>query len=203
MKRQLTALAATILAAASVRMSLAATSATASNTVAPTLNVSVNVQTAVSLTLATGSDAGSCVIASGGGGDFNISLGNVNGLGLGTPTCGAVASVTPANATYATNYQMTPSYSGFTATTATVSLTAPVFTHSGALTLEEGTAAGSMTAVPTSGTAHGVAVTASGTPISRYLGVQVSNANGGAAFPGTAGGSGADSTLVTFTMTVP
>jgi hypothetical protein len=170
--------------------------------VAPTLNVSVNVQTAVSLALSTGTDAGSCTISSGGGGDFSINLGNVNGLGIGTPACGTVASVSSANATYATNYQLTPSYSGFTATTAAIALTAPAFSH-GALTLEEGAAAGSMTAVPTSGTTHTVAASASGTPVSRYLGVLVSNANGASAFPGTAGASGADSTLVTFTMTVP
>jgi hypothetical protein len=147
--------------------------------------------------------SGSCTVSAGGGGDFSINLGNVNGLGVGTPTCGSVAAVGASNATYATNYQITPSYSGFTVTTSTVSLTAPGFTHSGTLTLEEGSAAGSMTAVPTSGTGHAIAVTASGTAISRYLGVQVSNANGSGAFPGTAGASGADSTLVTFMMTVP
>jgi hypothetical protein len=187
-------------AAASMR---ASTFATASNAVAPTINVSLNAQTAVSLTLATGSVSGSCAVSAGGGGDFSVSLGNVNGLGVGTPTCGSLASVTASNATYATNYQITPSYSGFTATTSTVSLTAPAFTNSGTLALEEGSAAGSMTAVPTSGTTHAVAVTTSGTAISRYIGVQVSNANGSGAFPGTAGASGTDSTLVTFTMTVP
>ena len=203
MKRRITGLTVTLFVALSARTGFATTFTTASNTVAPTLSVSVNVQTAVSLTMATGSVSGSCTVSAGGGGDFSINLGNVNGLGVGTPTCGSVSSVTASNATYATNYQITPSYSGFTATTSTVSLTAPAFTHSGTLTLEEGSAAGSMTTVPTSGTAHAIAVTTSGTAISRYLGVQVSNANGSGAFPGTAGGSGADSTLVTFTMTVP
>jgi hypothetical protein len=60
-----------------------------------------------------------------------------------------------------------------------------------------------MTAVPTSGTTHTIAATASGTAIPRFLGVTVSGVNGPGAFPGTAGGAGADSTLVTFTMTVP
>jgi hypothetical protein len=187
------------LAATSVR---ASTFATAANSVAPTLNLSLNVQTAVSLTLATGSDAGSCVISSGGGGDYSVSFANVNGLGLGTPACGTVAT-NASSATYATNYQVTPSYSGFTASTAIIALTAAAFTHSGTLTLEEGAAAGAMTAVPTSGTTHSIAVSTSGAAIQRYLGVQVSNANGASAFPGTAGASGSDSTLVTFTMTVP
>jgi hypothetical protein len=60
-----------------------------------------------------------------------------------------------------------------------------------------------MSAVPASGTTHQIAVATSGTAISRALGVTVSNADGAGAFPGTAGGSGADSSLVTFTMTVP
>ena len=205
MKRRIVNIAAALLVALYALTGFAATYGTAVSSLATTLNVSVNVQTAVELTIATGTGGlgTPCTVSAGGGGDFSISLGNVNGLGVGTPTCGGVQAVTASNATYATNYQITPSYSGFTSSTATLSLTAPAFTHSATLTLVEGATSASMTAVPTSGTTHQSAVATSGTAISRALGLTVSNADGAGAFPGTAGGGGADSTLVTFTMTVP
>jgi len=205
MKRRIVVITITLLAGLSVRTGWAATSGTATNTLATTLNVSVNAQTAVQLAIATGSGGlgTPCTVSAGGGGDFSINLGNVNGLGVGSPTCGGVQAVTGANATYATNYLVTPSYSGFTSATATLSLTAPAFTHASTLALVEGATSGSMTSVPTSGTTHQIAVATSGTGISRALGVTVSNANGAGAFPGLAGSSGADSTLLTFTMTVP
>jgi hypothetical protein len=204
-KHRIGRLAVTLLLALSTRTGFAATSATATNALATTLNVSVNVQTAVQLTIATGTGGlgTPCTVSAGGGGDFSISLGNINGLGVGTPTCGGVQAVTASNATYATNYQITPSYSGFTSSTATLTLTAPTFTHFATLTLVEGSTSASMTAVPTSGTTHQIAVAASGTAISRALGVTVSNGDGSGAFPGTAGASGSDSTLLTFSMTVP
>ena len=205
MKRRIVNIAAALLVALSARTGFAATSATATNALATTLNVSVNVQTAVELTIATGTGGlgTPCTVSAGGGGDFSISLGNINGLGVGTPSCGGVQAVTAASATYATNYQITPSFSGFTSSTATLSLTAPAFTHSATLTLVEGATSAGMTAVPTSGTTHQILNNTSGTAISRALGVTVSNADGAGAFPGTAGGSGSDSTLLTFSMTVP
>ena len=205
MKRRIVSIAAVLLVALYARTGFAATYATAASSLSTTLNVSVNVQTAVELTIATGTGGlgTPCTVSAGGGGDFSISLGNVNGLGVGTPSCGGVQAVTAANATYATNYQLTPAYSGFTSATATLTLTAVAFTHSSTLTLVEGATSASMTAVPASGTTHQIAVATSGTAISRALGVTVSNADGAGAFPGTAGGSGADSSLVTFSMTVP
>lgn len=90
---------------------LAATWATNTNTVAPTLAISVTVQSAVQLTLATGVSGGTpCTITA--ASDYSMSFGNVNGLGVGTPTCGAVTSVTSSDATYATSYQLTPRFSG-------------------------------------------------------------------------------------------
>ncbi len=191
--------------ALSAAPSYAATFATASASLTTTLNVTVNDQTAIQLLISTGTLAPGtpCTVTAGGVGDYTIAFGNVNGLGVGTPSCGGVTAVTATNATYATNYQVTPTWSGFTATTATVSLTAPGFVHASTLTLFEGATTGTMTTIPTTGITHNIAVTASGTAISRFLGVQVSNANGAGAFPGTAAASGADSNLVTFTMTVP
>lgn len=175
----------------------AATTATNTNTVAPTLVVNATVQSAVSLTLATGSSGSPCTIAAGGGGDYNVSFGNVNGLGVGTPTCGTVTS-TSSNATYATSYQLTASYAGFSSISGTaVVVTTPGFTHSSLLTLgEASTTAGPFTTVPSSGSAVSIGATSSGTAISRALSLAVANTNGGSAF------NGADTATVTFTLTV-
>jgi len=175
---------------------LTATSATNTNTVAPTLVISVNVQSAVQLTLATGTSGPTpCAINAGGGGDYNLSFGNVNGLGVGTPTCGAVASVTSSDATYATSYQLTPSFSGLSSTTASVVLTAAAFANPSILTLKEGATTGTLTAVPSAPGPAQITGLSSSVAVERYLGVTVSNAS-----PGF---TGSDTTIVTFTMTVP
>ena len=180
MRRRIVAINITVLAALAARTGLAATTGFGTNTLATTLNLSVNAQTAVQLIIATGSGGlgTPCTVGAGGGGDFSMTFGNVNGLGVGTPTCGGVQAVTAGNATYATNYLITPSYTGFVSSSATISLTAPAFTNATALALVEGPTSASMTSVPASGTTHQIAVAASGTGISRALGVTVSNASG-------------------------
>ena len=174
----------------------ASTSATNTNTVAPTLKVSATIQDAVQLTLSTGS--GGCTISAGGGTDYQISFGNVNGLGAGTPTCGSVNTVTASNAQYITSYTLTASYAGFTTySSAAVTLTTAGFTHSSLLTLgESATSNGTYTNIPASGTSLSIAATSSGTAITRYLGLTVANTNGGSAFQGS------DTATVTFTLTV-
>src|SRR2546423_5402626 len=173
----------------------AATSATGTNTVSPTMRVNVTVQNAVQLTLSTGGSGTACAIAAGAPQDYAINFGNVNGLGIGTPTCGAVSS-TATDATYVTDYQLTPSFSGFTGTTASIAIGATAFTNPGTLALKEGATAGTVAAVPVAA-AVVLNNAASGTPITRYLGVTVQNQNGATAF------TGADSSIVTFTLTVP
>jgi len=173
---------------------LAATSATGTSTVAPTLAISVNVQSAVELTLATGATGPTpCTINT--ASDYSMDFGNVNGLGVGTPTCGTVTSVTGSDATYATSYQLTPRFSGQSSATASVVLTAPAFANPTILTLKEGAATGTLVAVPSAPGPAQITGLASGTAVERYLGVTVSNVS-----PGFAG---ADATTVTFSMTVP
>jgi len=175
----------------------ATTTAANTNTVAPTLVVNATVQTAVTLTLATGTSGTPCTIAAGGGGDYNISFGNVNGLGVGTPTCGTVTS-TSSNATYSTSYQVTATYSGFSTYSGTsVVLTTPGFTHASLLTLgEAATTAGPFTAIPASGTTVTIPATTSASPVSRALSLTVANTNGAQSF------NGSDSATITFTLTV-
>lgn len=183
--------------AAAVRLS-ATTTASNTNTVAPTLKVSVTIQDAVQLTLATGSTGSPCAISAGSGTDYQISFGNVNGLGVGTPTCGALNSVTGSNAVYTTSYQLTASYSGFTTySSSAVVLTTAGFTHSALLTLgEAATTAGPFTAIPSSGSTVSIPTTTSGTAVSRALSLTVANTNGAGAF------QGADTATITFTLTV-
>jgi hypothetical protein len=189
----------------------AVTYAVASNTVSPTLRVIVNVQTAVQLTLSQAT--GGCAITNPGAGgeDFSIDFGNVNGLGLGTPSS-CIKAVDTATSTaaafYLTDYQTTAKFSGFTATGSKVTLTHAGFTNQGtnALDLYEGataTSASSLTQVPTSGNSYNFSTGTSGTTTVRTLAVRVSNYNGTGAFPGTAGAAGADHTVVTFALTVP
>ena len=175
----------------------ATTTATNTNTVAPTLVVNATIQSAVSLILATGSSGSPCSISAGGGGDYNMSFGNVNGLGVGTPTCGTVTS-TASNATYATSYQVTATYAGFSSSSGTaVVVTTPGFTHSSLLTLgEANTTSGPFTALPSSGSTVSIPATSSGTALSRAISLTVANSNGGSSF------TGADSATVTFTLTV-
>ena len=78
----------------------AATQATNTNTVSPTLKVNVTVQSAVRLTLATGS---LCTVTAGSGTDYSITFGNVDALGINSGSCGSkFAPTTPGttNAVY-------------------------------------------------------------------------------------------------------
>jgi hypothetical protein len=174
---------------------LAATSATGTNTVAPTLAISVDVQSAVELTLGPGASGPGTPCTINPASDYSMSFGNVNGLGVGTPTCGGVTSVTGSDATYATSYKLTPRFSGQSSAAASVALTALAFAHPTVLTLMEGATTGGLATVPTSGSTHVISTLSSGTPVERYLAVTVSIA--------PTGYTGSDSTTLTFTMTVP
>lgn len=190
------AIAAALLSPFCVALLSASTTATGTNTVSPTLKVSATLQSAVQLTLLTGS--GGCTISAGSGTDYQISFGNVNGLGVGTPTCGSVNTVTASNAQYTTSYTLTASFAGFTTfSSAAVTLTTAGFTHSALLTLaESATSGGTYTTIPASGTTLSIPTTTSGAAVTRYLGLTVANTNGGTSF------TGADTATITFTLTV-
>jgi len=165
----------------------------------------VTVQTAVQLLLAT--SGGGLTISP--GSDFSANFGNVNGLGIGTASAGltVITSGVSGGAIYSTPYQITPSFSSFGSTTGTVKMQVTAnFAHTNTLTLEDAASccsAGSFTAIPTASQTTITSTASSGTAITRYLGLLVSNANGAGAFPGTAGAGGSDSATVTYTMTVP
>jgi hypothetical protein len=177
----------------------ASTSAVNTNTVSPTLVVSVTVQKAISLTLASG--AGCTVTAAS---DYSISFGTVDALAINTGSCGSkFAPTTPGstNAVYYTDYQVTPVFTS--QTVSTNSLTAYVSsTFSKAnLSVVQATATpaaiSDLTALSTSSTTPTTLATnaASGTAVTRYIGVSVAPTNG-------SGLTGADSATITYTLTV-
>ena len=189
----------------------AATTATGTNTVAPTLQISATVQSAVQLTLSTGtSGVAHCVIAPGVGADYSMSFGTVNALALGTPTCGtAFAPTTPGQtaATYWSDYNVTPVWTSQATNNATV--TARVSTDFPSATRNltvvrdsAGTGAvpaGNADFTPISTAATGdtiVTTTNSGTAQTRFIGLQVAPTSG------TGVSTTQQTATVTFTLTV-
>lgn len=185
----------------------AATSAVNASTVSPTLQVSVTVQKAIALTLSQGATAGACNVAT--ASDYSISFGNVDALGINTPTCGAsflptTPGVSPS--AYYTDYKLTPMFTNQSSTTATV--TAYVSTNfatlSSILSVVQASSApaniGALSAMSTSsGSPTSIGTTlASGTAITRYIGVTVQPTNSGSSTV-----SGSDTATITYTMTVP
>lgn len=173
------------------------------STVTLALNTpSENVQTAVQLLLATAT--GGVTISP--GSDFSINFGNVNGLGL-SPGVNLTVVSGAGGVTYGTPYLYKPSFSSFTSTTCSLKVYVSTnFAHPNTLKLQDATAlAGPYTNISTSvGSQSTITTTAaSGSSNTRYLGLFVSSASGAGAFPGTAGASGADSAILTYTLTVP
>ena len=154
-------------------------------TVSSNLTLSANAQTAIQLIIST-SGAGATV-SDGGSGAYTVPFGNVNGLGTGTPGAGVAVAVSGSGATYTTPITVTPTFSGFANTTATVKVFQDATTSADSQSAaREGSSAGSVASVPTtSGTANTVnATAATATGITRYVGVFISNVNGGSAVVG-------------------
>ena len=187
----------------------AATTATNTNTVSPTLQISATIQSAVQLTLSTGTAAVThCAVTTGTGTDYAMSFGTVDALAINAGACNKFAPTTPGvtNAVYWSDYNLTPVYTSQAAST-NASITAKVTTDFAAphdLTVVRDSAnsatvpasAASFTAVGTA-TADTIASTVvSGTALTRFIGVSVSPTNA-AGIPTTA-----QTATVTFTLTV-
>jgi hypothetical protein len=210
MKRTTLAIVATLLTMAST--SFAATQAAGVATVAPTLTVSATIQKAVSLSLSTGATGGinHCTVVAGGGSpDYTMNFGTVDALGINAGNCNKFNPASPGvnDAIYWTDYQVTPVYTSHTAFAGTT-VTAQVTTDFGAphnifivrdsansSTVPVGT--GSFTAMGT-GAADtiGAAGVASGTALTRFIGVEVKPDNAAGVL------TGLQTATVTFTLTV-
>ncbi len=192
--------------------SFAATQASNTATVAPTLQISATIQKAVSLTLSTGTTGGisHCAVTAGGG-DYTMDFGTVDALGINAGNCNKIAPPVPGtdNAIYWSDYKVTPIYTSHTAfggTTVTAQVTSN-FTGSpnNIFVVRSSTATSSATptvladfAAMSAGSTDTIsgAGTVSGTALTRFIGVAVTPANGASVL------QGAQSATVTFTLTV-
>jgi len=195
-----------------VPMALAQTSATNTNKVTPTLQVTANVQKAVQLTLSTGTVAAAhCPVAAGSGTDYSMNFGTVDGLGINGGNCNKFSPTTPgvSNAVYWSDYQLTPVFSSQSVSTNTI--TAQVTTTFGGVangtsnliivrdTANSSTLPASAASFSNMGSASAdtIATNATnGTAITRYIGIAVTPANGASVLTGN------QSATVTFTLTV-
>jgi hypothetical protein len=216
MKKQFLLLMTVLLVAATA---FANTGAVNTNTVSPTLVINATIQDAVLLTLKTGTLAGisHCTIAAGGGGDYNMSFGTVDALGINASNCNVFAPTTPGQtpAVYYTDYQLTPAWAGLTATNAStikafaaapeagvaiqIPNTSTDQSTTAGLTVSTwatiGATAGTSTPVVSGTVLSGAG--ADGTSVTRFLALSVSPTAVAAG-----GGGTAVSTTVTFTMTI-
>ena len=187
----------------------ASTQAVNTNTVAPTLQISANVQSAIRLTLSTGTAATPhcTVTAAGGAPDYTVSFGTVDALGINAPTCGSVfAPAVPGtdSAIYWSDYNLTPVFAG--QSTSNNTITAKVTTNFTAADISVvrdsansstvPTAATQFTAVSTGAPDTIVTNAANGAAQTRFIGVAVSPTNGAGTL------TGAQTATVTFTLTV-
>jgi len=188
----------------------ATTQATNTNTVSPALKVTVTVQKAIQLTLGNGTVGTACnLTGSGSGFDYTLAFGTVDALAIASPACGlSFAPTTPGTtpAVYYTNYTLTPAFSSQAVTTNTVgAYISTDFTMNTMLTI---TSTGTASGVPASIAAFSPLSKLVGSPtsvgtnlvnstaVTRWIGVQVTPQNG------TGTWTGADSAIVTYTMTV-
>ena len=210
MKRTALAILATLLTMAST--SFAATQAANTNTVSPTLVLGATVQDAVQLTLSTGTGlagGASCTVSAGGGGDYQMSLGNVDALAINNASCGnKYLASGGSNTVYYTDYQVTPTFTSQPNNTSSASIKA--YMSSSTLTsnvgivydtANNGTTPGSatgFTAMPaTLAAAYSIASgpLTSGTALHPFIGVTISNANGATL-------TGAQTATITYVLTV-
>jgi len=204
MKRMTQVIFAALLMMAST--AFAATQATGTNSVAPTLQVSATIQSAVQLTLSTGVGAGSCAVSAGTTTDFKMDFGNVDGLAINNGLCGSkyTPAQTAGNAVYYTEYQLTPRFTSQSTSNNTITAYVSSNFSLANVSIVRDTnnsaavpAANGFSAMSTNSASPDTIVTnaTSGTALSRYVGVSIANSNG-------AGLTGATSATVTFTLTV-
>jgi type 1 fimbria pilin len=190
------------------------TSAANTNKVSPTLNVVATVQDAVQLTLSTGTVAAAhCAVVAGAPSDYKMDFGTVDAMAINNGNCNKFAPTTPGTspAVYWSDYNLTPAWTGLTATNAS-SITAFTSTAAPAgvnikvpsLSTDTNTTAGLTVATwntigNTAGTAtpvvSGLVLSgggADGATVTRFLGLEITPA----AAPGGV------NAVVTFTMTI-
>jgi hypothetical protein len=187
----------------------ASTTATNTNTVSPTLQISATIQSAVQLTLSTGTVAPThCAVTPGTGTDYAMDFGTVDALGVNAGSCNKFAPTTPgvSNAIYWSDYNLTPVYTS-QAASANATITAKVSTdfaapHNIFVVRDSANSnaipasAAAFTALSTGAPDQIAGSVVSGTPLTRFIGVAVTPSNAAGVLTGT------QSATVTFTLTV-
>jgi len=207
MRKHLTLLVVVLLVTATA--AFAGTQATNTNTVAPTLQISANVQSAIRLTLSTGTAATPhcTVTATGGTPDYTMSFGTVDALAINAPSCGSVfAPAVPGtdSAIYWSDYNLTPVFTGQSTTNNTIKAQVTTnFTAADISVVRDSANSSTVPAAATDfvamgvGSADTIATNApKGVAQTRFIGVAVAPTNGAGTL------TGAQTATVTFTLTV-
>jgi hypothetical protein len=191
--------------------SFAGTTASNTNTVQPTLQISATIQSAVQLTLSTGTVAAThCTPTPGVTPDYTMSFGNVDALGINPATCGSKSAPTTPGSTdaiYWSDYNLVPVFTSQSAIAATT-IKAAVTTNFAGSNIYVVRDSANSSALPGSaaaftamsilpGTPDNIVPSGivSGTPVTRFIGVGIKPTNGAAL-------TGLQSATVTFTLTV-
>jgi hypothetical protein len=205
MKKNLALLVLLLLTATAV---FAGTQATNTNTVSPTLQVSINIQKAVRLTLSTGTAAVThcAVVNNGGNPDYTMNFGTGDALGINAGNCNLFGPTNPGvdSAIYWSDYNLTPVFTNQTTTNNTI--TAQVtnnFTAANASIVRDSANSSTVPVNAAAFTAMGVASSdtiatnaANATALTRFIGVAIAPTNGAGTL------TGVQAATVTFTLTV-
>jgi hypothetical protein len=143
------------------------------------LAVSATVQSALNLDISS-DDAGATVSGLSGSGAFTLNFGNVNGLGLGTPSSNVTKTAVTGGYLYTTPIKLTPNFSGFVGySAASIKVEQSAFDDdpSKAAAREGSSAAINAATVLTTGATPFTVLASNGTPIQRFIGVKVLNSN--------------------------
>ncbi|HET9285230.1 MAG TPA: hypothetical protein VFR24_25035 [Candidatus Angelobacter sp.] len=200
-----------VVAVAMIALSTAAfagTQSTNTNTVSPTLQLSINIQKAVRLTLSTGTAAVThcAVVNNGGSPDYTMNLGTGDALGINAGNCNLFGPTNPGvdSAIYWSDYNLTPVFTNQTTTNNTITAQVTTnFTAANASIVRDSANSATVPASAASFTAMGVAAAdtiatnaTNGTALTRFIGVAIAPTNGAGTL------TGAQSATVTFTLTV-
>lgn len=206
MKKVVLALILTVLAVAPV--AFAGTQNTNTNTVSPTLQLSINIQKAIRLTLSTGTAAVThcAVVNNGGNPDYTMNFGTGDALAINAGNCNVFAPNNPGtdSAIYWSDYNLTPVFTNQSVTTNTITAQVTTnFTAANASVVRDSADSSTVPANAAAFTAMGVASAdtiatnaTNNTALTRYIGVAIAPTNGAGTL------TGAQTATVTFTLTV-
>jgi hypothetical protein len=152
------------------------------------LNLTATGQKSIQLDISTAASGATVVgnIGNTSTGIFSLDFGNVDGLGINSGNANVTVSVSSTGATYTTPITLTPHWSGFATATSSVSvlLDATSGNALGRAATREGASAATVAAPNSTATVFN-ATAASGAPLTRFVGMFISNANGAGAVTGS------------------